>query len=320
MTQGRCSSTMSVTSSPVSPSLLLTFHQLGTTAAWTAVTATMSMAWKATWVRLSPNASSVKQLIPPNLVEIVERLKFFLATAPSIFATPPPDLVPPSHAHALTPGVVSHGTTSTAPAFASMSASISTMTEGASLQTDEDQQRFRRFLLPNGEYISCVLWNGLYHITGTDIIRTLVFRFRTFGRRISNMKKFEEGVFSDLRNLKAGIDATLELPKVGGTWTLAVLPSTHPQPRFCRTHLLTTKAEILYSPLSLHAYLLLRYAVMHPTAPHSMWTLNAAQFRHRRHTSTFSRRHGTEHTSIGCLTRNVLRVILHVYTTSQSLR
>lgn len=57
-------------------------------------------------------------------------------------------------------------------------------------------------------------WNGLYHITGTDIIRTLVFRFRAFGRRISNMKKFEEGVFSDLRNLKAGHDATLEVPKV----------------------------------------------------------------------------------------------------------
>lgn len=28
------------------------------------------------------------------------------------------------------------------------------------------------------------------------------------------MKKFEEGVFSDLRSLKAGIDATLEVPKV----------------------------------------------------------------------------------------------------------
>lgn len=26
-----------------------------------------------------------------------------------------------------------------------------------------------RFLLPNGEYVACVFWNGLYHITGTDI-------------------------------------------------------------------------------------------------------------------------------------------------------
>lgn len=71
-----------------------------------------------------------------------------------------------------------------------------------------------RFLLPNSEYVSCVLWGGLYHITGTDIVRALVFRFEAFGRPVKNMKKFEEGVFSDLRNLKPGVDATLEEPKV----------------------------------------------------------------------------------------------------------
>lgn len=92
--------------------------------------------------------------------------------------------------------------------------STTSPTDNAINQDFAEEHRFRRFLLPNGEYISCVLWNGLYHITGTDIIRTLVFRFRAFGRCISNMKKFEEGVFSDLRNLKAGIDATLEGPKV----------------------------------------------------------------------------------------------------------
>ncbi|KAF9523673.1 hypothetical protein CPB83DRAFT_862455 [Crepidotus variabilis] len=70
-----------------------------------------------------------------------------------------------------------------------------------------------RFLLPNQEFVSCVLWNGLYHITGTDIVRALVFRFEAFGRPVRNMKKFEEGVFSDLRNLKPGIDACLEEPK-----------------------------------------------------------------------------------------------------------
>jgi transcription factor STE12 len=26
-----------------------------------------------------------------------------------------------------------------------------------------------RFKLPGGEYVSCVFWNGLYHMTGTDI-------------------------------------------------------------------------------------------------------------------------------------------------------
>lgn len=29
--------------------------------------------------------------------------------------------------------------------------------------------RISKFQLPNGECISCVLWNGLYHVTGTDI-------------------------------------------------------------------------------------------------------------------------------------------------------
>ena len=71
-----------------------------------------------------------------------------------------------------------------------------------------------RFLLPSGEYVSCVLWSGLYHITGTDIVRALVFRFEAFGRPVRNMKKFEEGIFSDLRNLKPGNDACLEEPKV----------------------------------------------------------------------------------------------------------
>jgi transcription factor STE12 len=41
-----------------------------------------------------------------------------------------------------------------------------------------------------------------------------VFRFDAFARPVRNMKKFEEGVFSDLRNLKPGNDACLEEPKV----------------------------------------------------------------------------------------------------------
>ncbi|GBC01837.1 hypothetical protein RclHR1_04350013 [Rhizophagus clarus] len=77
----------------------------------------------------------------------------------------------------------------------------------------ELDQNIRRYLLPTGEYISCVLWNSLYHITGTDIVRSLVFRFQAFGRPVKNIKKFEEGVFSDLRNLKPGMDASLEEPK-----------------------------------------------------------------------------------------------------------
>lgn len=39
------------------------------------------------------------------------------------------------------------------------------------------------------------------------------FRFQAFGRPVKNPKKFEEGIFSDLRNLKSGTDASLEEPK-----------------------------------------------------------------------------------------------------------
>jgi transcription factor STE12 len=44
-------------------------------------------------------------------------------------------------------------------------------------------------------------------------VRCLSFRFQAFGRPVTNSKKFEEGIFSDLRNLKAGTDASLEEPK-----------------------------------------------------------------------------------------------------------
>lgn len=110
----------------------------------------------------------------------LDRLKFFLATAPSAWsgsAIPDMNSEHPTHPGAAHPAL-------------------------------------NRFLLPNQEYVTCVLWNGLYHITGTDIVRALVFRFEAFGRPVKNMKKFEEGVFSDLRNLKPGVDASLEEPKV----------------------------------------------------------------------------------------------------------
>ncbi len=55
--------------------------------------------------------------------------------------------------------------------------------------------------------------NKLFYISGTDIVRCLSFRFQAFGRPVKNSKKFEEGIFSDLRNLKSGTDASLEEPK-----------------------------------------------------------------------------------------------------------
>ncbi|OZJ01729.1 hypothetical protein BZG36_05447 [Bifiguratus adelaidae] len=77
----------------------------------------------------------------------------------------------------------------------------------------EKDQVISRYSLPTGDFISCVLYNNLFHVTGTDIVRCLVFRFHAFGRPVTNIKKFEEGIFSDLRNLKPGQDASLEEPK-----------------------------------------------------------------------------------------------------------
>ncbi|TPX66093.1 hypothetical protein CcCBS67573_g07952 [Chytriomyces confervae] len=74
-------------------------------------------------------------------------------------------------------------------------------------------QVIKRLKLPTNEVIACVMWNNLYHITGTDIVKALQFRFAAFGRPVRQQKKFEEGVFSDLRNLKPGVDATLEEPR-----------------------------------------------------------------------------------------------------------
>jgi transcription factor STE12 len=110
-------------------------------------------------------------------LNVLNRLKEFLATAPTRWS--------PSEA----PGTVPFPNPQRRPAL-------------------------NRFALPEGEFVTCVLWNGYYHITGTDIVRALAFRFKAFGRPVSNMKKFEEGIFSDLRNLKPGADACLEEPKV----------------------------------------------------------------------------------------------------------
>jgi hypothetical protein len=73
--------------------------------------------------------------------------------------------------------------------------------------------KIKRFVFPNGKKIACVLWDSLFHITGTDIVKIITFRFEAIGRPITNVRKFEEGIFSDLRNLKAGTDATLEPAK-----------------------------------------------------------------------------------------------------------
>lgn len=75
-------------------------------------------------------------------------------------------------------------------------------------------QLMRRYYLNNDlGFITCILWNQLYYITGTDIVKCCIFQMEQFGRRVTQRKKFEEGIFSDLRNLKCGQHATLEQPR-----------------------------------------------------------------------------------------------------------
>lgn len=77
-----------------------------------------------------------------------------------------------------------------------------------------ENQVIRRYYLSNSKgFISCIFWDNLFYITGTDIVKTCAYKMEKFGRKINDRKKFEEGLFSDLRNLKCGVDATLEQPK-----------------------------------------------------------------------------------------------------------
>lgn len=62
----------------------------------------------------------------------------------------------------------------------------------------------------HNEPVACVYHEQRFLVSGTDILRVLLFRFRCLARPISSMKKFEEGVFSDLRNLKPDEGARLE--------------------------------------------------------------------------------------------------------------
>lgn len=75
----------------------------------------------------------------------------------------------------------------------------------------QENQIIRRYYLNHNDgFISCIFWKNIYYITGTDIVRGVAYKFKHFGRQIIDQKKFEEGIFSDLRTLKRGTDAVLE--------------------------------------------------------------------------------------------------------------
>jgi len=83
----------------------------------------------------------------------LDSLKFFLATAPSQWSGGRP-----------LPQSVAVGSSS----------GWNTPPDG---HTHAAHLALNRFLLPSQEFVTCIFWNGLYHITGTDIVRALVFRF-----------------------------------------------------------------------------------------------------------------------------------------------
>lgn len=59
-----------------------------------------------------------------------------------------------------------------------------------------ENQVIRRYFLNKDEgFVSCVYWNNLYFITGTDIVRCIAYKMCHIGRRIVDRKKFEEGIF-----------------------------------------------------------------------------------------------------------------------------
>ncbi|KAI8805971.1 STE like transcription factor-domain-containing protein [Cladochytrium replicatum] len=102
---------------------------------------------------------------------------------------------------------------SATPSLATSSLSLNRFLATATKKWDYLSAPARRFQLTDSDFIACVFWNNKFYISGTDIIRTVVFRFNAIGRTVVNMKKLEEGVFSDLRNLKPGFHASLEEPR-----------------------------------------------------------------------------------------------------------
>lgn len=53
-------------------------------------------------------------------------------------------------------------------------------------------ERIRKYQLKNGDYIHCVLWNNHFYITGTDVVKILVWRFQNSGRNLVSMKNLKK--------------------------------------------------------------------------------------------------------------------------------
>ncbi|KAJ6486695.1 hypothetical protein C8R45DRAFT_995563 [Mycena sanguinolenta] len=148
----------------------------------------------------------------------LDRLRSFLATAPSRWEVEGEDSSPHCLAHNPYPASNSYSFNNVSSSPSAYSSSYGYPNNYGNIDpnhaiTRTSHPALNRFLLPSQEHVSCVLWDGSYYISGTDIVRLLVFRFEAFSRPVRDRRKFEEGVFSDLRKLKPGVDACLEEPK-----------------------------------------------------------------------------------------------------------
>ena len=109
----------------------------------------------------------------------LDRLKFFLATAPSRWDSAASNANPSSSSSVggdyapFGPGGGSSGPFGSTGAYSGLGLE-------PAYHHAPPHPALNRFLLPNQEFVTCVLWNGLYHITGTDIVRALVFRFEVY--------------------------------------------------------------------------------------------------------------------------------------------
>lgn len=85
--------------------------------------------------------------------------------------------------------------------------------QNAEQQLRSSGERLNRHHLYNGDHVTCIRWYDSFFITGTDIVKIIYVRMKIAGKEIFNQKKFEEGIFSDLRSLKVGQGCVLEEPK-----------------------------------------------------------------------------------------------------------
>lgn len=111
----------------------------------------------------------------------LDRLKFFLATAPSRWDSAGSNSAANSSTSSTSTTALpmtnaypqSNGNSGMDSLTMSMHPSVPTQAHPHSLH----HPSLNRFLLPSQEYVTFVLWNGSYHMTGMDIVRALVFRF-----------------------------------------------------------------------------------------------------------------------------------------------